>query len=180
PLGSAPTRSPTARRAASTMAPPRRDAGNTPPGRETGARRADDTAVATCSGTCMPVGPSRCAHPSPSAGTSPRTLATSNVMLSEGTEQSCGRRRWSAQETVRGAGRALRADGWRMGSMSEAPSGPSAGDQVMVVGPDGQPVGTVRMPAREDGDGDGEVVEDSAQEAENSEDLSGAVEEPAK
>jgi len=64
--------------------------------------------------------------------------------------------------------------------MSEAPSGPSAGDQVMVVGPDGQPVGTVRMPAREDGDGDGEVVEDSAQEAENSEDLSGAVEEPAK
>ena len=63
--------------------------------------------------------------------------------------------------------------------MSEAPSGPSAGDQVMVVGPDGQPVGTVRMPGGEDG-GDGEVVEDSAQEAENSEDLSGAVEEPAK
>jgi len=62
--------------------------------------------------------------------------------------------------------------------MSEAPSGPSAGDQVMVVGPDGQPVGTVRMPGGEDGDG--EVVEDSAQDAENSEDLSGAVEEPAK
>lgn len=69
--------------------------------------------------------------------------------------------------------------------MSEAPSGPSAGDQVMVIGPDGQPVGTVRMPGGEDGDsevGDGEVVEDSAQDAEGAEgeDLSGAVEEPAK
>ncbi|WP_442873890.1 bacterial proteasome activator family protein [Actinomycetospora sp. NBC_00405] len=61
--------------------------------------------------------------------------------------------------------------------MSDAPSGPSAGDQVMVVGPDGQPVGTVRMPGGEDGDG--EVVEGSAQDGE-SEDLSGAVEEPAK
>jgi hypothetical protein len=63
--------------------------------------------------------------------------------------------------------------------MSEAPSnrpsGPSAGDQVMVVGPDGQPVGTVRMPGGEDTDG--EVVEDAA---EGREDLSDAVEEPAK
>ena len=61
--------------------------------------------------------------------------------------------------------------------MSEAPEDrPSAsGDQVMVVGPDGQPVGTVRM----SGGGDGASTEADDAPAER-EDLSGAVEEPAK
>ncbi|WP_425604767.1 bacterial proteasome activator family protein [Actinomycetospora termitidis] len=57
--------------------------------------------------------------------------------------------------------------------MSEQPSDESsvaAGDQVMIVGPDGTPVGTVRMPS-----------EGAAEESdEQREDLSGAVEEPAK
>ena len=57
--------------------------------------------------------------------------------------------------------------------MSEQPSdssGVSAGDQVMIVGADGRPVGTVRVPSGEDeGEPDGER-----------EDLSSAVEEPAK
>ena len=53
--------------------------------------------------------------------------------------------------------------------MSEQPE-PSAGDQVMIVGPDGKPVGTVRMPG-----------ETSAEEPdEGRENISGAVEEPAK
>jgi hypothetical protein len=52
-------------------------------------------------------------------------------------------------------------------------SGVSAGDQVMIVGADGRPVGTVRMPSGEDGG--------SAEEPEGGrEDLSSAVEEPAK
>ncbi|GLZ52767.1 bacterial proteasome activator family protein [Actinomycetospora sp. NBRC 106378] len=56
--------------------------------------------------------------------------------------------------------------------MSEQPSdesGVSAGDQVMIVGADGRPVGTVRMPS-------GEVEEAEGER----EDLSSAVEEPAK
>jgi hypothetical protein len=60
-----------------------------------------------------------------------------------------------------------------MADMSEQPSdgsGVSAGDQVMIVGADGRPVGTVRMPS----DGDGEEPDGER------EDLSGAVEEPAK
>ena len=61
--------------------------------------------------------------------------------------------------------------------MSEAPgnrsSAPTPGDQVMVVGPDGEPVGTVRVPGGEDSpDGDAEATE--------RENLSDAVEEPAK
>ena len=53
--------------------------------------------------------------------------------------------------------------------MSEQPE-PSAGDQVMIVGPDGKPVGTVRMPG-----------ETSTEEPdEGRENISGAVEEPAK
>ena len=55
-----------------------------------------------------------------------------------------------------------------MSEQSDAP----AGDQVMIVGPDGTPVGTVRMPAGEESPGDAQ--------ASDGEDLSGAVEEPAK
>jgi hypothetical protein len=58
---------------------------------------------------------------------------------------------------------------------------PTPGDQVMVVGPDGQPVGTVRVPNGEDDrspDGSPDGDHDAAP-AER-EDLSGAVEEPAK
>ncbi|GLZ46610.1 hypothetical protein Acsp06_27950 [Actinomycetospora sp. NBRC 106375] len=61
------------------------------------------------------------------------------------------------------------------GMSEESPntsSSPGPGDQVMVVGPDGQPVGTVRVPGGEDSSGEG--AEDRG------EDLSGAVEEPAK
>ena len=66
--------------------------------------------------------------------------------------------------------------------MSEAPghrpSAPIPGDQVMVVGPDGQPVGTVRVPGGEGTSEDG--VEAPAEHGEPGEDLSEAVEEPAK
>jgi hypothetical protein len=48
------------------------------------------------------------------------------------------------------------------------------GDQVMVVGPDGQPVGTVRVP---DHDDEARPADDDGRERE---DLSAAVEEPAK
>jgi hypothetical protein len=62
-----------------------------------------------------------------------------------------------------------------MDGMSEAAGdrspAPTPGDQVMVVGPDGEPVGTVRVP---DGEG-GEAAENGQRE-----NLSGAVEEPAK
>jgi hypothetical protein len=64
-----------------------------------------------------------------------------------------------------------------MDGMSEAPgsrsSAPTPGDQVMVVGPDGEPVGTVRVPGGEESpNGDAEATE--------RENLSDAVEEPAK
>jgi hypothetical protein len=64
-----------------------------------------------------------------------------------------------------------------MVGMSEAPdNGPTPGDQVMVVGPDGQPVGTVRVPGGEDSpEGDAEGSTDGERE-----NLSEAVEEPAK
>lgn len=71
--------------------------------------------------------------------------------------------------------------------MSEAPgnrpSAPTRGDQVMVVGPDGQPVGTVRVP--DDGHAAGAGADDAGGHegeapAERREDLSEAVEEPAK
>ena len=66
--------------------------------------------------------------------------------------------------------------------MSEATGDrtPTPGDQVMVVGPDGQPVGTVRVPNGDDGAADdpaGDGTGDAPAEREN---LSGAVEEPAK
>ncbi|MEJ2869682.1 bacterial proteasome activator family protein [Actinomycetospora sp. OC33-EN08] len=54
-------------------------------------------------------------------------------------------------------------------------SGVSAGDQVMIVGPDGTPVGTVRVPGGEGTDGG-----DGQESDEKREDLSSAVEEPAK
>jgi hypothetical protein len=61
-----------------------------------------------------------------------------------------------------------------MAAMSEQSEG-SSGDQVMIVGPDGTPVGTVRVPAGETSPGaEGEVDEAG------SEDPSSAVEEPAK
>ena len=50
-------------------------------------------------------------------------------------------------------------------------------DQVMVVGPDGQPVGTVRMP---DGAEPGEELRPAEDGDPQREDLAGAVEEPAK
>jgi hypothetical protein len=60
-----------------------------------------------------------------------------------------------------------------MAGMSEQPEGQS-GDQVMIVGPDGTPVGTVRVPSgeaspRADGEADGAA-----------DDPQSAVEEPAK
>jgi hypothetical protein len=57
--------------------------------------------------------------------------------------------------------------------MSEQPEAP-AGDQVMIVGPDGTPVGTVRVPG-----GEPSPREDGEPEA-AAEDPSGAIEEPAK
>ncbi|GAA4867496.1 bacterial proteasome activator family protein [Actinomycetospora straminea] len=67
--------------------------------------------------------------------------------------------------------------------MSEAPgnrpSAPTPGDQVMIVGPDGQPVGTVRVP--DDGqEPEAQAVDGTPAPAERREDLSEAVEEPAK
>jgi hypothetical protein len=69
-----------------------------------------------------------------------------------------------------------------MEGMSEATGDrtPTPGDQVMVVGPDGQPVGTVRVPNGEDGASDDAAGDGSAGEPAEREDLSGAVEEPAK
>jgi hypothetical protein len=58
-----------------------------------------------------------------------------------------------------------------MAAMSEQSEG-SPGDQVMIVGPDGTPVGTVRVPGGEQSPRD----DDAGQ----GDDLSGAVEEPAK
>ena len=61
--------------------------------------------------------------------------------------------------------------------MSETPS---PGDQVMIVGPDGQPVGTVRFPDdREDGAESPRTSADVADD-DGPEDLSTGVEEPAK
>ena len=65
--------------------------------------------------------------------------------------------------------------------MSEATGDrtPTPGDQVMVVGPDGQPVGTVRVPNGEDGASDGAGDGAGGEPAER-ENLSGAVEEPPR
>ena len=66
--------------------------------------------------------------------------------------------------------------------MSEATGdrNPTPGDQVMVVGPDGQPVGTVRVPSGEDGASDDGAGDGAGGEPAERENLSGAVEEPAK
>ena len=61
-----------------------------------------------------------------------------------------------------------------MGSMSE-PDGENP-DQVMIVGPDGRPVGTVRVPAETGDDGAAGTADPAPRDAE---DLSGAVQEPA-
>lgn len=57
--------------------------------------------------------------------------------------------------------------------MSETPS---PGDQVMIVGPDGQPVGTVRVP----GDGTSDAEAPATTGEQGPEDTSTGVEEPAK
>ncbi|GAA4919671.1 uncharacterized protein DUF2587 [Actinomycetospora succinea] len=57
--------------------------------------------------------------------------------------------------------------------MSESPT---PGDQVMIVGPDGQPVGTVRVP----GDGQNASEAPATSDDDSPEDLSTGVEEPAK
>ena len=57
--------------------------------------------------------------------------------------------------------------------------GPSDGDQVLVVGPDGQPVGTVRVPHPGGTSGDGEGGGGAGPGGDAGE-LAGAVEEPAK
>ncbi|CAA9225529.1 MAG: hypothetical protein AVDCRST_MAG54-769 [uncultured Actinomycetospora sp.] len=66
--------------------------------------------------------------------------------------------------------------------MSEATGDrtPTPGDQVMVVGPDGQPVGTVRVPGGEDGAADDAAGDGTGEAPAERENLSGAVEEPAK
>ncbi|WP_433785016.1 bacterial proteasome activator family protein [Actinomycetospora sp. CA-101289] len=69
-----------------------------------------------------------------------------------------------------------------MEGMSEATGdrSPTPGDQVMVVGPDGQPVGTVRVPGGGEDGADGDGAADGAGAPAEREDLSGSVEEPAK
>jgi len=49
--------------------------------KQMGARTAVPMVNATCSGHCAPVGASRCTHPSPIAGVSPRTRATSKGII---------------------------------------------------------------------------------------------------
>jgi len=58
--------------------------------------------------------------------------------------------------------------------MSEQPEAPS-GDQVMIVGPDGTPVGTVRVPG-----GEPSPREEGEPDAADADNPSAAVEEPAK
>jgi len=78
-----------------------------------------------------------------------------------------------------------------MGDMSEGSTGTRPdddaegsapdGDQVMIVGPDGQPVGTVRFPSGGDAPGGaGDAVGGSDAGSADAEELAGAVEEPAK
>ena len=55
------------------------------------------------------------------------------------------------------------------------------GNQVMIVGPDGQPVGTVRVPAAGDAPSGGPRAGDATETASaDAQQLAGAVEEPAK
>ena len=78
PSGSPPTRSASARRAASTSASARAEEGNAPCRFDSATRRAALTARATLSGINVPAGPSKWMYPSPSVGNSPRTRATSS------------------------------------------------------------------------------------------------------
>ena len=77
PAGSALKRSATASRAASSTAALRRADGCAPTVVAADRRKAVDTVVATESGISIPAGASKCTHPSPSDGCSPRTRATS-------------------------------------------------------------------------------------------------------
>jgi hypothetical protein len=77
PAGSALTKSATASRAAVSTAALRRADGCAPAVLAPDLRKAVDTVVATESGISMPAGASKCTHPSPSDGCSPRTRATS-------------------------------------------------------------------------------------------------------
>src|SRR5271155_4278142 len=77
PTGSALNRSATEARAASSTAALRWADGCAPAVVALDLRKAVDTVVATESGISIPDGASKCTHPSPSDGCSPRTRATS-------------------------------------------------------------------------------------------------------
>src|SRR5689334_21194416 len=158
PAGAPPTRSATAERAADTIASARPDAGKTPPRLATGIRIAWATARATFSGSNVPAGPSVCTKPSASAGNRPRTRATSSRPSPTPVDPSA---RWTARRTVPGTG--------QDGGMTAPGSGSEGSQQIVVVGPDGRPMGTMPMPQ--------EGVEAGQDGAANVGDM---VEEPAK
>src|SRR3954462_219116 len=170
PAGAPPTRSATAERAADTMASARPDAGKTPPRLATGIRIACATARATLSGSSVPAGPSVWTKPSASAGNSPRTRATSRPPSPTPAHPSA--RPVSGDGEVRRGPRATRPTvpgTGQDGGMTAPGSGSEGPQQIVVVGPDGRPMGTMPMP--QDG---GEAGQDGAPS------VGDMVEQPAK
>src|SRR3954469_929111 len=157
PAGTPPTRSATAERAAATIASARPEAGKTPPRLAIGMRSAWAMARATLSGTSAPAGPSACTKPSASAGNRPRTRATSSrasptlgTLMGDGltgTDRSAVARSVPGPSTTR----LPVTDTGQDGGMSAPETGSEHPQQVVVVGADGRPVGTMPMPSASSG-----------------------------
>src|ERR671917_445585 len=144
PVDTPPTRSATAVRALATSPSARADAGNTPPRSATGTRIACATACTTFSGSSAPACPSACTRPSERPGKRPRTRATSS-RASPGPMALDTRRCPWRPEATRPTPAGLREAG-EDGDMTAPDNGSGRPQQVVVVGPDGRPVGTMPVP----------------------------------
>src|SRR5918911_721944 len=141
PDGAPPTRSATAARAPETSCSARAEEANTPPRSAIGTRIAWDTARTTLSGTSAPPGPSACTSPSDSPGKSPRTRATSSTRAPDDMSRAYPVAQAGRRER-RGTPPTLARPGDH-GGMTAPGAGEQRPQQVLVVGPDGQPVGAL-------------------------------------
>src|SRR4051812_40109655 len=154
PVDTPPTRSATAVRALATNRSARADAGKTPPRSATGMRIACATATTTFSGSSAPAEPSACTRPSESPGNRPRTRATSSRPSPD--PMGLDPRRCPLRSDLTRAAPAGRRDAGEDGGMTAPDNGSGRPQQVVVVGPDGRPVGTMPVPDRAATTGDGE------------------------
>src|SRR4028119_2345572 len=148
PVETPPTRSATAERALATNPSVRDEDGKIPPRLATGTRIAEETACTTLSGTSVPPGASVCTKPSDRPGNWPRTRATSS-RGSPGCMPGTlvGARGLPRRAPTTPARRSTRRRAGPDGGRTAPGNGSERPQQVLVVGPDGRPVGAMPVPA---------------------------------